>query len=619
MSTKIRPIGTLLTGLLLVGALWATGCAKEEDSPPPPTQSAGGPCGVEASPPENIPDFPCPPGVIKSWVAKGQGVGSDTRGHGWYLLAGLNQEVTTADGLKTQNWRTWPTSTEAFPGQYDEVLTAGVLGKLDIAAAMGGARLERPVPSTPGHTKADLASLPPGISRPTLTLPNPPSYAVPTLDNFREDYASCLLTTGGEVTAVKDGAHLQNNGDVMIGGVIYNGTALESINGGPQHQLWNAAHLDALLPENATDPPAQVWMEDNSIALKTMLWPVPGDGFVPLPIWDTSGKLSEWVKRDEVTANDGSTICEIYSGFERQALWKDAVALTAGDATTAPAAVTYLVDGSVTRAADDAEYDASTCKATKTTTGPITYSGATYASLDDFYTQRFTADQFQDNLGLCDRALIDQSAIWSYGRRFDPSQDALVLIAMHIMTKEQTSNPPEPSTSGWTFQSAWWSNCEGDACGGYDGNRPSSIDVPGDQWNHYLITSTYGMTQKSGHPKKNVASDAAHGAPSGGDEVTDDWPVAFNPYIELAATHPVETNCINCHRRAGWPGHVHPSQRFPDRAQASYLAEDGPSLLHTFDFGNAIFEGQVTVDSMWAISDRAYYPAPSKPDDESGE
>ena len=180
---------------------------------------------------------------------------------------------------------------------------------------------------------------------------------------------------------------------------------------------------------------------------------------------------------------------------------------------------------------------------------------------------------------------------------------------MHIMTKEKTSNPPAPATSGWTFQSAWWSNCTEGNCGDYDSHRPTSIDVPGDAWEHYLITATYGMRQKP-DKSKNVAADSAHGSLTGDDPITSDWPVAFNPYIELAATHPVETNCINCHRRAGWPGHVHPSQLYPDRKSvASYLAEDGPSLLHSFELDDPSFHGLVMVDSMWAVSDRAYYPS----------
>ena len=346
----------LLLPVVLAVGLWATGCAPNDDTgdtgDTAPPSTADGPCGVAPSPPENIPDFPCPPGVIQGWVAKNEDVGDKVRQHAWYLFAGINQEVTTASGLTTQNWRQWPTSTEAFPGQYGGVLTAGVLGKLDVAATFGGARLERPMPSTPGHTKADLEALPPGILRPTLTLPNPPDYEVPTADDFRTDYASCLLKNDqGEVTAVRDGAHLQNNGDVMIGGVIYNETALDSILGGQGSPLYSAHYLDEQAPKGDDDPPTMVWMEDHSIALKTMLWPVPGDGFVPLPLWDASGKMADIVQRDEVTADDGTTLCETYSGFERQEVWSDAVALTAGSSTTPPEAISYLVDGSVTRTA----------------------------------------------------------------------------------------------------------------------------------------------------------------------------------------------------------------------------------------------------------------------------
>ena len=67
----------------------------------------------------------------------------------------------------------------------------------------------------------------------------------------------------------------------------------------------------------------------------------------------------------------------------------------------------------------------------------------------------------------------------------------------------------------------------------------------------------------------------------------------------------------DCHRRAGWPGPLKPNkeQRFPNR-NAAYLKDgpDAPGLLHKFDYTNAIFQDRVTLDAMWAISDRAYYP-----------
>jgi hypothetical protein len=93
------------------------------------------------------------------------------------------------------------------------------------------------------------------------------------------------------------------------------------------------------------------------------------------------------------------------------------------------------------------------------------------------------------------------------------------------------------------------------------------------------MTSTYGWS----------------GVPGGSD-----WPVAYNPYIELAADHPIRTNCMNCHHRAAWP-----------EQSDAYLATGGPSALAMFNQDNErIFGGKIGVDSLWSIADRV--PAPAR-------
>jgi hypothetical protein len=141
---------------------------------------------------------------------------------------------------------------------------------------------------------------------------------------------------------------------------------------------------------------------------------------------------------------------------------------------------------------------------------------------------------------------------------------------MHIQTKEQLS---------WTFQSVWWSDRPDE--GPYSLYRPDLPQATG-PWKHYLMTSTYGWPAQPGGST---------------------WPIAYNPYIELAAAHPIKTNCQNCHQRASFPG-----------AEDSYLATGGPGALDMFAYqGQSIFNGLIGTDSLWSISDRAICSDGSKP------
>src|SRR6185436_1656195 len=77
--------------------------------------AAGPPAPVTAADPAPFPDhfdYPQSAATVEGWVS--QRLGGRMRQHGWSLFAGLNQK--TADGQFI--WRTWFTSTQAFPWQY---------------------------------------------------------------------------------------------------------------------------------------------------------------------------------------------------------------------------------------------------------------------------------------------------------------------------------------------------------------------------------------------------------------------------------------------------------------------------------------------------------------------
>lgn len=452
-------------------------------------------------------DYPQAAATVEAWVRHRDE--NRAREHGWYLWAGLNQ--TTAGGDPV--WRTWPTSTQAFappPG-----LTAQAESKADMmrkSAPLNAKRLADG-PRTPNAPKAEEP----------INFPVTPQYPVPAA--VKQKYPQCVQNG-----ALVDGPTYQNNGDVMVAGVIYSDAAYKWIR---SKGLYLGSVLDAQKP-----PPGGIShiapMPSASFALKPMMWPVSRTGYTALPVWDD-------------LRSDGGT----YAGFEIQSKWKRAVAVTAPTATQlATVPVKYLYGVTMNN----------------NPLGPNSYQNAKVVPVTEFYN--FRPDPAA--LSPCDRALLDQSAYWAYNRAFEKG-DYLVLIAMHVMTKEQPD---------WTFQSVWWSDRPNE--GPYAENRPRELrDKAKGPWDHYLMTSTYGVTT----------------APPPDDTK---WPVAYNPYIELAAGHPIQTNCMNCHHRSAWPGFATSAP-----VKASYEAPGGPTALDAFDEDNPVFDNLLTLDSMWGVSDRA--------------
>jgi len=227
---------------------------------------------------------------------------------------------------------------------------------------------------------------------------------------------------------------------------------------------------------------------------------------------------------------------------------------------------------------------------------PKNLYAAPIVGLDRFYSLS-SAKIKSLSLSNCDRAILDASAYWLYNREFRDG-DSLALIAMHIMTKEQPS---------WTFQSAWW-HPDAQSCPKGNNNRfcrwgPDSVRTGDVTWKNYMMVTTYGANQQQG--QTNYSAPLNTTGPV--------WPVIYNPYIELAATHPITTNCMNCHARAAWPPDD-PDHK-PDRGRASaYLQTDSPhpNPLETFTTSTGPFKGLLMLDNMWAVSDRAGYPVPEE-------
>ena len=501
-------------------------------------------------------DYPQSAATIQSWVTPGGG--DRMRYHAYCLFAGLNQMISS-----TPTWRKWGTTTQAFPYQYNPWKPSAT------ASATGG---EQPAARPTTLNAKNFANATVAVG----AINNPaPIYDVgavpPVMSNPR--YKPCLAQVPNtNYYTLKDGVNFQSNGDIMVAVVPYNKAALDNILG---TNLFNAANLDSKLPPAATSPSTSIPpMPAGSIVLKVMLWPVNGGG----PTWTAVTALPIW---DWEANKPGSQSDNQYAGYEMQNFWRRAVAVSSGPVTTTEQKRVQFLYGVL--------------DSNGKPMGPNTYNDAQLVGLDRFYSKKYT-DIDLNALSDCDRAILDASAYWTYKRAFQAG-DSLALVAMHIITKEQPN---------WTFQSAWWHPdalaCPRSNANRYCGDRPNSVPGGDTIYKNYMITTTYGTTQHTGGSGNYYSPPGTKGPI---------WPVAYNPYIELAASHPITTNCMNCHHRAAWPPTT-PGTK-PDKGRFStYLqtSPPNPNALEVYQTNNAIFNGLLMLDSMWAISDRAGYPAP---------
>ncbi|HEY9422333.1 MAG TPA: hypothetical protein VIW92_13025 [Thermoanaerobaculia bacterium] len=488
-------------------------------------------------------DYPQPVKTVEGWVQNRSG--GRMRQHGWNLFAGLNQK--TADGQLV--WRTWYTSTQAFLYQY----------------AGSGASPEPRRPDANVHDAEGVGG------DPNLSVPGDPVYPVP--QRVKDRYPGCVAND-----ALIDGPTFQSNGDIMVAGVIYNDSAYKWI---LSKRLYDARVLSASLPAGRHDPAKAIaGFPHDSIVLKPMWWPVKGSGYTALPVWDSPPPSADGSSGDGL---EGAR----YAGFEVQRLWKRAVAVTSDPTPEETTATVSFLHGVLAAGG-------------RRLLGPNTYQAAPVVPLERFYHLTFSAADLAA-MNRCDRALLDASAMWNYGRPF-AAGDSLALIAMHIMTKEKP---------GWTFQTVWWHdqalacstnpnscNQTQDRPASYGSHRPANLGAD-TTWQNYFLVTTYGELQVPGNQ---------NAWPPGEENQANKWPVAYNPYIELAATHPIATNCMNCHHRAAWP--PRPAGGDSPGRHSSYLADgaNAPDTQDVFTRNNAVFDGLLMLDSMWAVSDRAHSP-----------
>ena len=337
-------------------------------------------------------------------------------------------------------------------------------------------------------------------------------------------------------------------GNVTSGIPIYdskcNFTGLELVNNGDilvakMIYDWNAYHH--IRSKKLWDPDtlnAQVkWGQASridpfpreAIVLKHMEWPVAQDRLTALPVWDNAP-----IK--DINA---------YNGYE---YWTRGVAVDGtGKSDKKTADVSYLFG---------VKQSAGHKHKTKPL-GPFRFVDARVVSLDRFYYRRIDAETW-NAMNKNDQCIINQAANWAYNRNFEPG-DYLVTVACHLITKE---------IPNWAMQTFWWHDSPNQ--GPFAENKPKDLK-PG-PWQQYLQATSYHMEL----PREYDTSPR----------------VAYNPYIELAAEHPIPTNCQSCHGRAAW---AVPDSRPPVTPNYQNRGKVDPK----------VFRDVLELDFLWSVQQGA--------------
>ena len=299
----------------------------------------------------------------------------------------------------------------------------------------------------------------------------------------------------------------------------------------------NRLYLKETLDKDHRAKTHQLLAPQQHVVTKHMFWPVKAGQVSAVPVWRSNYYPESYPD---------------YAGYET---WRDLIAIDpTGQNVGKTMQVSYLY-GLYQPSEKPLPLD-------KRKQWPTVTASAKVYGLNDFYYHKVTADDWA-SFDEADKAIINAASYWSYNQPFGVG-DFLVTIAMHVNTKEIPT---------WTMQSVWWSD-EPNA-GQYAKNRPQLPQAKG-PWDHYLLVDAYGSPEQ----KPPVSQ-----------------PVATNPYIELAS-HPIATNCNNCHNRAGWP-------KGPDPDQSSYQSSDCPDLLATLSPDSDCLKKLTLTDFQWIITNRA--------------
>jgi hypothetical protein len=290
------------------------------------------------------------------------------------------------------------------------------------------------------------------------------------------------------------------------------------------HSYNSSSVLDALNASFTTSTPIGAREIQNfaptSVALKPVFALVKGSGLTTMSYW----------------AGPDASTCP---SEPQPSTWNRCVAIAAPGATMSPTAVVQC------------QYTADCDAANATPPGPLTTTTQTVPvlSIDHFYHFTLTADEVSQI-----QALLDGGGAFYTNGLTPEVGDQLVLVAMHVTTKEQ---------SNWTWQTFWWTPFPDESPGG--DFRTSNVK---DEWRNYDMCTAYSMLETTG--------------PSAGQPV-----VCFNPYLETnLGPQGRYSNCMTCHQMAAWPNF---STQYTFNGR---ISPDDPTL----------FDCNTKLDFLWSVT-----------------
>lgn len=257
-----------------------------------------------------------------------------------------------------------------------------------------------------------------------------------------------------------------------------------------------------------------------AVALKPVFALVKGSGLTTISYWAGADASSCPTQPDPIT-------------------WNRCVAIAAGGVDAGPTTEVQC------------QYAANCDAANATPPGPFTTTPQTVPvlSIDRFYHFELTADEVSQV-----QALIDGGGAFYTNGLTPEVGDQLVLVAMHMTTKEQDD---------WTWQTFWWTPFPEESSGGAD--RTANVK---DEWRNYDMCTAYSELQPAG--------------PDQGQPV-----VCFNPYLETnLAPQGQYSNCMTCHQMAAWPNF---STAYTFNG---FISPDDPTL----------FDCNTKLDFLWSIT-----------------
>ncbi len=257
------------------------------------------------------------------------------RDHGWRMWAGIMQP---AKGLDWPVWYTWPNTTAAFAAEP----TPGAFAAA-APASSGKSLIQRNL------INKDI----PSDELPYYPIPEAVAKAYPN--------ATSKCSNPDGPPNICDGAHFQNNGDIMIVTESLSKEAYGWIRGSKPNtpKLYEIESLDKLHKDGVhlLEAPAR------HIVTKHMYWPVKATGLSAIPVW-----------RDDYDANYTK-----YAGYE---VWKNLVAVDPSGKSPAQleAKVSFLYG------VFEPEKDKKDAK----TPWPTVTATATIYGIDQFYHHKVT-------------------------------------------------------------------------------------------------------------------------------------------------------------------------------------------------------------------------------------